>query len=180
MAGLLALTVGGTSSSSSSSSSTSSSSSSGASPPPCKVNGVDGTCIFTSMCAAMWLRLDAWQQLLPLRPDAARLNDPVFRSRKKKDGARLRPLAILRMVRKASSRAGVDLPVSPHWFRHAHAPTRSTAAHPSTWSRPPWATPALPLPADISTPGRKKAPPDSSLYSRLRTSGPRRYTVVSK
>ena len=33
----------------------------------------------------------------------------------------LRPLAVLRIVRKASARAGIELPVSPHWFRHAHA-----------------------------------------------------------
>ena len=61
-----------------------------------------------------------WKQLLPLRGDA--LPDcPVFRSRKRKDGGWLRPVAVLRMVRKAAARAGVDLPVSPHWFRHAHA-----------------------------------------------------------
>jgi integrase/recombinase XerD len=27
----------------------------------------------------------------------------------------------LRIVRKAAERAGIELPVSPHWFRHAHA-----------------------------------------------------------
>jgi integrase/recombinase XerD len=46
---------------------------------------------------------------------------PVFCSRKKRGGGRLRPLAVLRVVRQAARRAGVDLPVSPHWFRHAHA-----------------------------------------------------------
>jgi integrase/recombinase XerD len=69
------------------------------------------------------IRLPApvWEQLLALRPSDVRLHDPVFRSRKQKSGARLRPLAILRVVRKAAARAGVELPVSPHWFRHAHA-----------------------------------------------------------
>jgi integrase/recombinase XerD len=62
-----------------------------------------------------------WKQLVDLRGTEARLNDPVFLSRKKKAGGRLRPLAVLRMVRRAAARAGVELPVSPHWFRHAHA-----------------------------------------------------------
>jgi lysozyme len=47
LAALHALAVGGSSSSSSSSSS------SGSSGPPCKVNGVDGTCIDVSVCASM-------------------------------------------------------------------------------------------------------------------------------
>jgi integrase/recombinase XerD len=48
--------------------------------------------------------------------------DPVFRSRKGQNGGVLRPLAVLRIVRQAARRAGgMDLPVSPHWFRHAHA-----------------------------------------------------------
>jgi len=62
-----------------------------------------------------------WKQLLTLRGADAHPEDPVFRSRKKKDGGRLRPLAVLRMVKKAATRAGIQLPVSPHWFRHAHA-----------------------------------------------------------
>jgi site-specific recombinase XerD len=45
--------------------------------------------------------------------------DPVFRSRK--HGAALRPLAVLRIVRQAARRAGIDAAVSPHWLRHAHA-----------------------------------------------------------
>jgi site-specific recombinase XerD len=62
-----------------------------------------------------------WRQLLALRRADMLPDDPVFRSRKKKDGGWLRPLAVLRMVRKAARRAGVSLPVSPHWLRHAHA-----------------------------------------------------------
>jgi len=46
-------------------------------------------------------------------------NGPVFRSRK--GGAALQPLAVLRVVRQAARRAGIDVPVSPHWLRHAHA-----------------------------------------------------------
>jgi integrase/recombinase XerD len=44
---------------------------------------------------------------------------PVFRSRK--HGAALKTLAVLRIVRQAARRAGIDLAVSPHWLRHAHA-----------------------------------------------------------
>lgn len=62
-----------------------------------------------------------WQQLCGLRDGNTRLQDPVFRSRKNKYGGGLRPLAVFRMVRKAAARANVDLPVSPHWFRHSHA-----------------------------------------------------------
>lgn len=59
-----------------------------------------------------------WSLLTRLRQSAT-LDEPVFRSRKK-DGF-LRPLAVLRIVRKAARRAGLDVPVSPHWLRHAHA-----------------------------------------------------------
>ena len=62
-----------------------------------------------------------WQQLLSLKTAGTQSSDPVFRSRKKKDGGRLRPRAVLRVVKNAAERAGIHLPVSPHWFRHAHA-----------------------------------------------------------
>ena len=44
---------------------------------------------------------------------------PIFRSRK--GGGALQSLAVLRLVRAAARRAGIDLAVSPHWLRHAHA-----------------------------------------------------------
>jgi len=44
---------------------------------------------------------------------------PVFRSRKR--GGALTPVAVLRIVRRAAVRAGIELAVSPHWLRHAHA-----------------------------------------------------------
>jgi integrase/recombinase XerD len=62
-----------------------------------------------------------WKLLGSLRTPKTAAGDPVFLSRKEKNGGRLRPLAVLRIVRKASVRAGIELPVSPHWFRHAHA-----------------------------------------------------------
>lgn len=44
---------------------------------------------------------------------------PVFPSQK--GGGHLDPSQVLRIVKKAASRAGVSVPISPHWFRHAHA-----------------------------------------------------------
>lgn len=39
----------------------------------------------------------------------------------KSPAAGLNRSTILRIVRKAATRAGIDKPVSPHWFRHTHA-----------------------------------------------------------
>jgi integrase/recombinase XerD len=67
---------------------------------------------------AIRLPASVWQQLERLRGS----NDggqPVFRSRKR--GGALQPVAVLRIVRRAAQRAGIDLAVSPHWLRHAHA-----------------------------------------------------------
>lgn len=62
-----------------------------------------------------------WKMVNGLRGADAEPGDPVFRSRKGNHGGVLRPLAVLRVVRQSARRAGVELPVSPHWFRHAHA-----------------------------------------------------------
>lgn len=70
---------------------------------------------------AVQLPASVWKLVGGLRGDRTGPDDPVFRSRKAKNGGRLRPLAVLRVVRKAAVRAGIDLAVSPHWFRHAHA-----------------------------------------------------------
>jgi site-specific recombinase XerD len=56
--------------------------------------------------------------LTRLHPEAAG-DEPVFRSRK--GGRPLRTAAVLRVVRQAAKRAGIELAVSPHWLRHAHA-----------------------------------------------------------
>jgi site-specific recombinase XerD len=64
------------------------------------------------------LPASVWKLLEKLRGRATG-GDPVFRSRKQ--GGELKPLAVLRIVRAASRRAGIDLNVSPHWLRHAHA-----------------------------------------------------------
>lgn len=70
---------------------------------------------------AIQIPASVWKLVGGLRTDETAPADPVFGSRKAKNGGRLRPLAVLRVVRKAAKRAGVELPVSPHWFRHAHA-----------------------------------------------------------
>ena len=70
---------------------------------------------------AVQVPVSVWNTLGALRAPEAAPDDPVFTSRKAKSGGRLRPLAILRVVRRAAARAGIALPVSPHWFRHAHA-----------------------------------------------------------
>lgn len=59
-----------------------------------------------------------WAEVRPL-VEGRSLKDPVFRSRK--GGGPLDPSWILRLVRRAAGRAGLQKPVSPHWFRHAHA-----------------------------------------------------------
>jgi len=70
---------------------------------------------------AIRLPASVWNLVSGLRAPAAAAGDAVFPSRKLKNGGRLRPVAVLRVVRRAAQRAGIDLPVSPHWLRHAHA-----------------------------------------------------------
>jgi site-specific recombinase XerD len=67
---------------------------------------------------AIRLPASVWKLLADLRAGAGD-GAPVFRSRKK--GGALMPVAVLRVVRRAARRAGIDAPVSPHWLRHAHA-----------------------------------------------------------
>ena len=74
-----------------------------------------------SITRSIQLPASVWQLLLGLRPPTACLSDPVFRSRKRVNSGFLQPIAVLRVVRAAAKRAGIDLPISPHWFRHAHA-----------------------------------------------------------
>lgn len=69
---------------------------------------------------AIQMPASVWKLVNGLR-DASGPDNPVFRSRKGKNGGVLRPLAVFRIVRQAATRAGIHIPVSPHWFRHAHA-----------------------------------------------------------
>ena len=53
------------------------------------------------------LPASVWKLLTGLRPADVDPDGPVFRSRKRKNGGRLQPLAVLRLVRKAAVRAGI-------------------------------------------------------------------------
>ena len=70
---------------------------------------------------AIKIPASVWKLVNGLRNANAEPGDPVFRSRKGKNGGVLQPLAVLRVARQAAARSGIELPVSPHWFRHAHA-----------------------------------------------------------
>jgi integrase/recombinase XerD len=75
-----------------------------------------------SVTRSVQLPASVWQLLLALRTQNGNPSDPVFRSRKAKTRPGfLQPVAVLRVVRAAARRAGIELAVSPHWFRHAHA-----------------------------------------------------------
>jgi site-specific recombinase XerD len=74
-----------------------------------------------SVTRSIQIPVSVWSLVIGLRPQKAVIEDPIFRSRKRKAGGRLQPLAVWRVVRSAARRAGIELPVSPHWFRHAHA-----------------------------------------------------------
>ena len=66
-----------------------------------------------------------WSQLIGfkgLAPD----DYYIFRGRKK--NRQMHPTTVLKIVRKAAQKAGITKPVSPHWFRHAHASISSEKA----------------------------------------------------
>ena len=58
-----------------------------------------------------------WSDLISSRKNSSD-DDPVFRSRK---GGKLHPSQVWRIVKQSAKRANITKPVSPHWFRHAHA-----------------------------------------------------------
>ena len=58
-----------------------------------------------------------WRDLMEFRKQAIG-GAPIFAGRK---GKSLHPGHVLRIVRKAAKRAGIDRNVSPHWLRHSHA-----------------------------------------------------------
>lgn len=63
------------------------------------------------------LPASVWSCLASLRGPAGD-DAPVFRSRK---GGHLVSSQVLRIVKAAAERAGIEKAVSPHWMRHAHA-----------------------------------------------------------
>lgn len=64
------------------------------------------------------LPTSVWKQLTKLRGEVPPEN-PVFPSRQ--GGEPLTDSGIWRVVKQAAQRAGIEVPVSPHWLRHAHA-----------------------------------------------------------
>ncbi len=73
---------------------------------------------------AVLLPATVWRDLQGLRAAAvvpADADAPVFASRTRTGGRLLSTVQVLRIVRAAAARAGIDAPVSPHWLRHAHA-----------------------------------------------------------
>jgi integrase/recombinase XerD len=64
------------------------------------------------------LPVSVWKQLQEMRGEG-RADDPVFPSRK--GGEPVTDSGIWRIVKQAARRAGIEVPVSPHWLRHAHA-----------------------------------------------------------
>jgi integrase/recombinase XerD len=71
-----------------------------------------------SKTTAVLLPPSVWHAITSLRGDAGE-DAPVFRSRRR--GGHLHPSQVLRVVKAAARRAGIDKAVSPHWMRHAHA-----------------------------------------------------------
>jgi integrase/recombinase XerD len=63
------------------------------------------------------LPVSVWKLVTGLRK-GREVGDPVFASRKK---GPLGDAQVWRIVRAAGQRAGIELNVSPHWMRHAHA-----------------------------------------------------------
>ena len=98
--------------------------------------------------------VSTWNILIALRNDGAE-DAPVFPSRRK---GPLHPSQVLRIVRAAAKKAGITKPVSPHWFRHAHA------SHSLDHNAPISLVQATLGHADISTTGRylHARPSDSS------------------
>jgi site-specific recombinase XerD len=64
------------------------------------------------------LSLPTWAELIALKGDSG-VDDAVFASRKGK--GHLHPAQVHRIVQAAAIRAGIEVAVSPHWLRHAHA-----------------------------------------------------------
>jgi len=66
-----------------------------------------------------WIRIPAWDwEDLCRHRNGAAPTDPIFRSRQ---GGPLSVRQIQAIVRRAARAAGIELNVSPHWLRHAHA-----------------------------------------------------------
>ena len=82
--------------------------------PVVAIPGKGGITRHVALPAGVCRQLQAWQQ----QTAWAGPDDPVFVTR---TGKPLHPTHAHAIVRRAARRAGLQLPVSPHWLRHAHA-----------------------------------------------------------
>jgi integrase/recombinase XerD len=64
------------------------------------------------------LEPDSFAALLSLRAEPRDPNQPIFLSRR---GGKLNRCQVLRIVKAAAKKAGINEAVSPHWLRHCHA-----------------------------------------------------------
>ena len=101
------------------------------------------------------LSADTWAELMQLKGDAGG-DAPVFISR---HHGHLHPSQAWRIVKAAVARAGIEAPVSPHWFRHAHASHALDRGCPIHLVQATLGTPASPPRANISMPGQMIARP---------------------
>jgi integrase/recombinase XerD len=62
------------------------------------------------------LSAETWAELIALKGEG---DDPLFASRK--GNGHLHPSQVKRIIQAAAERAEIEVPVSPHWLRHAHA-----------------------------------------------------------
>jgi site-specific recombinase XerD len=67
---------------------------------------------------AILLSADTWTELITIKGQGGQ-DSPVFASRK--GNGHLHPSQVKRIVEAAANRAEIEVPVSPHWLRHAHA-----------------------------------------------------------
>jgi integrase/recombinase XerD len=111
------------------------------------------------------LPVSVWKQLSKLR-GVAEAHEPVFPSRK--GGEPLTDSGIWRIVKAAARRADIEVPVSPHWLRHAHASHALDRGHPFTWCKRRWAMPVLPPRVGTSMPAPRKAPASSCRSNSVR------------
>ena len=112
------------------------------------VFGKGGKTWSVQLPTSVWKQLNKWRGEAP--PE-----ETVFRSRKR--GEPLTDSGIWRIVKQAARRAGIEVPVSPHWLRHVHASQALDRRLPFIWYKPRSAMPVSPPPVATCMPGPKKA-----------------------
>jgi len=70
---------------------------------------------------AIQVTASVWNLISGLRGGSAGTGDPLFRSRKEKTAACCSPWRCSASPARLPAAPAIELAVSPHWFRHAHA-----------------------------------------------------------